>query len=213
MGHTFLKSTIAVALFASSTVFAANATSGQLVIINSLGNVPPTGNAGSSASSVSVVVSDSTGPCSTTATLAYMGTLTVKWSSTATHSATSCTGITSVAVTPLKTTVGSISTIVYDSVTTTTIPATTATAPITYTPPTAAYPNITLTIRGDGIPAATATASATAWGIVAAAAPVFDAGNGSLDTVGIPGGSGSVGLKAESLMRSYAIIPHNSVVQ
>lgn len=208
--RTLLKSTLAVVLLSSGAAFAVGPTSGQLVLINSLGNVvSSTGNSGATASSVSVVVSDATGPCSTTATLAYNGTVTVKWSASATHSTTSCTGITSVAVTPLKTTVGAVSTIVYDSVTSTTVPATTATAAITFTAPTTAYANMALIISGNGLPASAVTASATAWGVGAAAAPAFDGGNGALDTVGVPGAVGAYGLKAEDLMRRYAVLPFN----
>lgn len=208
----FLKSTLAVALFASSAAFAVGPTSGQLVIINSLGNVvSATGNVGASASSFSVVVSDATGPCSTTASVAYNGTVTVKWSATATHSTTSCTGISSVAVTPIKATVGTISTIIYDSVTSTTVPATTATAAITFTPPTTVYENMALIINGNGTPGSAVTASATAWGVGAASAPVFNAGNGALTTVGVPGAIGAYGLKAERMMNRFEIAPHSSV--
>lgn len=214
MERTFLKSAVAVALLASGTAaFAVGPTSGQLVIVNSLSNVvSATGNSGATASSVSVVVSDATGPCSTTANLAYNGTVVVKWSASATHSATSCTDIASVAVTPIKTTVGSISTIVYDSVTTTTIPAVTATAAITFTAPTTDYANLALVINGSGTPASAVTASATAWGVGAASAPVFNAGNGALGTVGIPGAMGAYGLKAEKMMRRFAVIPFISEV-
>ncbi|CEG56744.1 hypothetical protein [Legionella fallonii] len=207
--HRFLRSTLTIALLGlAGAVYSYTAvSSGQLVIINGLGNDASTGATGSTASSVSVVVSDSTGPCSTTALVAYNGTVVVKWASSATHSATSCTGITSVAVTPIKTTVGSVSTIVYDSVSTTTVPAATATAAITYTPPTTAYANLALIITGAGVPASAVTASATVWGVGAASAPVFDTGNGGLTTVGVPGGIGAAGLKAETMMRHHAIIP------
>ncbi|WP_058533042.1 hypothetical protein [Legionella saoudiensis] len=211
--RTFLRSTLAVALLTSGVAFAAATppTSGQLVIINSLGNVSTTGNTGASASSFSVVVSDSSGPCSTTASVAYNGTVTVKWNSAATHSATSCTGISSVAVTPLKATVGSVSTIIYDNATTTSVPAATATGSVSFDAPTTAYANMALIVNGNGTPSATAAATATAWGInTAAAVPVFDAGNGSLTTVGVPGAVGAYGLKAENIMRRYAIMPFNA---
>lgn len=208
--RTFLKSTIAVALLASGTAFAVGPTSGQLVIVNGLGNVvAATGNAGATSSSMSVVVSDATGPCSTTANVAYNGTVIVKWSSSATHSTTSCTDITSVAVTPLKSTVGTVSTIIYDSATTTTVPATTATSAITFTAPTTAYANMALIVNGNGTPASAVTAGATAWGVGAASAPVFSTGNGALATVGVPGAVGAYGLRAESLMRRYAVMPFN----
>lgn len=211
--HTFLKSTLAVALLASGAAFATGPTTGQLVVINGLGNVvAATGNSGATASSISVVVSDATGPCSTSANIAYNGTVIVKWSSSATHSATSCTDITSVAVTPLKTSVGSISTIVYDSVSTTPVPAAAATAAITFTSPTTAYANLALIVSGSGVPASAVTASATAWGVGAATAPVFSAGNGALASVGVPGAVGAYGLKAEKMMRRFAVIPSNSAI-
>ncbi len=207
--HRFLRSTLTAALLGLAGIGYSYAavSSGQLVIINGLGNDSTTGTTGSTPSSISVVVSDSTGPCSTTALVAYNGTVTVKWSSSATHSSTSCTGITSVAVTPIKTTVGSVSTIVYDSVSTTTVPAATATAAITYTPPTTVYANMALIVTGAGVPSSAITASATAWGVGAASAPVFDTGNGALKTVGVPGGIGAAGLKAEAIMRRHAVLP------
>jgi len=209
--HLFVRSAIAAALLGlGGSVFAAPVSSGQLVVVNGLGNASVSGTIGNSASSVSVVVSDATGTCSTTATVAYNGTVIVKWSAAAVHSATSCTDITSVAVTPIKTTVGSVTTIVYDSVTSTTIPAATATAAISYTPPTTKYANLTLIVTGAGVPASTVAATATVWGVGAASAPVFDTGNGALTTVGVPGGIGAAGLKAESIMRRYAVIPMGS---
>ncbi|CEG56743.1 hypothetical protein [Legionella fallonii] len=207
--HRFLRPALTIALLGlAGAVYSYTAvSSGQLVIVNGLANPSTTGSIGNTASSISVVVSDSSGPCSTTALVAYNGTVVVKWASSATHSATSCTGITSVAVTPIKTTVGGISTIVYDSVSTTTVPATTATAAITYTPPTTAYANLALIVTGAGVPASAVTASATVWGVGAASAPVFNAGNGALATVGVPGGSGAAGFKAEKIMRRYAVTP------
>ena len=196
----------------SSALFATTPTSGQLVVINGLGNMSSSGTIGSSASSATIVVSDATGPCSTSTAVAYNGTVVVKWAASNTHSATSCTSIASVAVTPIKTTVGPVTTIVYDSVSTTTIPAATATAAITYTPPTTAYSNLALIITGTGIPASAVTASATVWGVGAAVAPTFDAGNGSITAVGVPGAIGAGGLKAERLMRKYAVLPMQSDV-
>lgn len=200
-----LKSSLAVTLLASSTAFAA-VTSGQLVIVNGLGNIDSAGRVGSTASSVSVVVSDATGPCSTTTTLTYNGTVVVKWSAANTHSATVCTDITSVAVTPLKTSIGSMSTIVYNSDSSATVPATTATA-VTFTAPTTAYVNLALIITGTGSPSNAVTASDKTWGVGAASAPVFDAANGSLTTMGVPGASGTYGINAENIMRQYAVLP------
>jgi hypothetical protein len=202
-----LKSGLALAILASSSAFATGVTSGQLVIVNGLGNVDTTGHVGSTASSVSVVVSDSTGPCSTTTTLTYNGTVIVKWAASNTHSATACTNIASVAVTPLKTTIGTMSTIVYDSVSSTAVPATAATAAVTFTPPTTSYVNLALIVTGTGSPSSAITASSSAWGVGAASAPVFDAASGSLTTVGVPGASGSYGINAEQIMRQFAVLP------
>ena len=209
--RSVLTSTLALALFSSSAALAAGPTSGQLVVINGLGNVvSSTGNSGSTASAVSVVVSDATGPCSTSANVAFNGTVTVKWNAKATHSASSCTDITSVAITPLKTLVGSTSTIVYDATTTTAVPATTATSAITFTAPTTAYTNLVLVVNGSGVPASAVTASSTAWGVGAAIVPAFNVDNGALETVGVPGAVGAYGLKAETLMRRVAVLPlHN----
>lgn len=220
--HRLLGSALMVALMATGGLASASTSplpsNGQLVIINSLGNVANgTTSPGATASSVSVVVSDATGPCSTTASLAFNGTVTVKWSTTGTHSTTNCvvtpgTGITSIAVTPLKTTIGTVSTIAYDSVNTTTVPATTATSAITFAAPTQGYENMAVVINGNGTPSSPAAATATAWGNPTGAttqpqAPVFDTGNGALTQVGIPGVQGANGFKAERLMRRHGILP------
>lgn len=203
--NTFLKTTLAVALLASGSAFAA-VTSGQLVVVNSLANVvSATGTSGNTASAVSVVVSDATGVCSTTANLAYNGTVTVKWNASATHSASVCTNIASVAVTPLKSVVGTMSTIVYDASAATTVPALVATAPITYTAPTTPITNLALIVTGSG--SAASTGSATAWGIALGTVPAFNAANGALVTMGVPGGVGVAGFKAAKLMRQYAVLP------
>lgn len=210
--NLFLKSILAISLIASGAACAVDVTSGQLVIINSLGNAPATGNPGATPSAFSIVVSDSTGPCATIANVAYNGTSPIiKWSASATHSNSSCTDITSVAITPLKSIVGSVSTIIYDSVSTTTVPTTTATAAITFTAPTTKYSNLSLIVNGSGVPASAVTASATTWGVGAAVAPVFSTGNGALSSVGVPGAVGAYGLKAENMMRRYAILPFNIV--
>lgn len=207
-----LKSILVVALLASASVFASASgpTSGQLVVINSLGNTS-SGNAGETASAISVVVSDTVGPCSTTGAVPYNGVITIKWSAANIHNSLSCKNIVSVVITPLKVTMGSITSIVYDSVTTTTVPALTATA-ITLTPPTTVYENMALIVNGSGIPASTVTASATAWGVGAAATPVFSVSSGALSTVGVPGALGVYGLKAENLMRRFAVIPFRAKI-
>ena len=207
--HIFLRSALLLALLAPGEhLFATLAvTSGQLLVVNSLANVSSNGSTGNTASIFSLVVSDATGPCSTTSIVPYNGTITVKWSNLSTHSSTVCTSIASVAVTPLATTIGSVHSIVYDSTSSTTVPATTATSAITYTPPTTVYANLSLIVSGTGVPSSPVTATSTAWGIGAASSPIFNTGNGSLSTVGVPGGTGSGGLKAEKIMDKYSITP------
>jgi hypothetical protein len=204
-----LRSIILIGLLITAeTLFATMAvSSGQLLIINSLANVSVSGTTGNTASKFSLVVSDSVGPCSTTALVPYNGTVTVTWASSNTHSSSVCTSIASVAVTPLSTSIGAVTSIVYDSSSSTIIPATHATTAITYTPPTTVYANLSLIISGTGVPSSPVTASSTTWGIGAASAPVFNTGNGSLSTIGVPGGTGSGGLKAQKIMSKYSITP------
>ncbi len=191
-------------LFASGTAFSA-IKSGQLTIINSLANGISTG---TTASGVSIQVSDQTGPCTTTRTLIFNGSAIIKWDSTKVHTATQCTGIVSVAVTPLRAIIGTVSTLIYDSTTSTPVPASTATSAVHYFAPTVAAANSVLLITGAGVPASTQSVSATSWGIGAAYAPVFNPANGALLTVGVPGGEGMIGLKAERVARRYGVSPH-----
>lgn len=196
----FVRPALMIALLGMGTAaFASNPTSGQLVIINGLANVVD-GATGGTASSVKVVVNDATGPCSTSATVAYRGTVTVSWNASNTHSATSCTGITSVDVSALKTN----ATVQYDSTANATPPAV-ATAATTFTAPTTPITNLTLVVTG-GASAAT-TGSATVWGSALGVKPIYDTNNGALNTTGIMGGVGAAGLKAESIMRRYAVVP------
>lgn len=201
-----VKATLALTLLTSGSAFSA-LTSGQLTIINGLANDTSTG-VGTSASSISVTVSDSSGVCSLAKILSYDGFVVVKWDSTKTHSTSQCTGITTVSVTPQKTLIGTTYTIVYDSTTSTSVPATSATAAINYTAPTTPVANLVLLVTGTGIPAAATTATATVWGIGAAASPIFDSANGALATVGVPGGLGLAGFKAEEMARHYGVIPY-----
>jgi hypothetical protein len=200
-GAKLLRPTFLVALLGlAAPVLATNPTSGQLIIVNGLANVI-NGTPGNSASSVNVQVSDSTGVCSTTATLAYKGSVTVTWAAANTHSATSCTNITSVAVSALKT---STNTVQYDSTANSTPPAT-ATAATSYTAPTTPITNLALIVTGSGT--GSSTGSTTTWGISAGTAPVYSAGNGSLTTTGVMGGVGSQGLKAEAVMHRFDVAP------
>lgn len=181
----------------SSSIFAAN---GQLVLINSLG-VVANGSLGGSASNILVRVNDSVGLCSTTVSLAYGGVITVPWNSNNTHSTTKCIDITSVDVSALKTTSGVIQ---YDSTANPTPPSI-ATAPTTFTAPTTAVANVALIVTGNASPAM--TNSATSWGSALGVAPIYLTSNGSISVTGIMGGVGMVGVKAESMMLRYGIMP------
>lgn len=184
----------------SSSVFATAPTSGQLVLINSLG-VVVNGSPGSSASNVLVTISDATGVCTTISTLAYGGVATVAWNAANTHSATKCTDITSVNVSALKTSSGVVQ---YDSTANATPPAT-ATAATVFTAPTTAISNLALIITGGT--SAAMTGSATSWGSALGVAPIYLTTNGSLSTTGTMGAVGMAGLKAASHMLRYGIIP------
>ncbi len=195
-----LALTAFVLLGLAGPLFATAPTTGQFTLINGLANVI-NGTVGASASAVKVVVSDSTGACSTTASVAYGGLVTVAWNAASTHSSTVCTNIASVAVTALKTSSGVVQ---YDSTANTTPPAT-ATAATTFTAPTTAISNLALIVTGET--SAAMTNSATVWGSAIGVAPIYIAGNGVLSTTGIMGGVGSAGIKAASLMQRYAVTP------
>lgn len=200
-GAQLLRPTFMVALLGlAAPVLASNPTSGQLIIVNGVANVV-NGNTGSTASAVNVQVSDSTGVCSTTASLAYKGTVTVNWATSNTHGASSCTNISSVAVSALKTSAGTVQ---YDSTANATPPAT-ATAATTFTAPSTPITNLALIVTGSTSPAS--TASGTAWGSAVGVAPVYSTGNGALTTTGIMGSVGSEGLKAEAVMHRFGVAP------
>jgi len=190
----------AVSMLGLSGSALAALTSGQVIIINSLG-VVVSGSPGASASTAKVVVNDATGPCSTTPIVAFGGVVTVKWDSTKTHSATQCTDITSVDVTAIKTTAGVVQ---YDSTANATPPAV-AVAATTFTAPTTPIGNLALIVTGGT--SAAMTSSATSWGSALGVAPIYLTTNGALSTTGIMGGVGMAGLKAESLMHRYAVMP------
>lgn len=183
-----------------SPLFASNPVSGQLVVINGLACLV-NGSVGESASSVKIVVNDSTGPCSTTATVVYRGFVVVPWANSNIHSANSCTDIVSVEVTALKKASGLIQ---YDSIANTTPPAV-ATAATMFIAPTTPITNLSLIITGGASPAT--VGSATAWNIALGVKPVYDTTNGSIVTTGIMGGVGSSGFKAEQVMRRYSVNP------
>lgn len=197
----FLRPVLAVALLGlAAPIFASAPVIGLLVIVNGVASVTD-GSTGNSASAVKVEVKDSTGTCSTTTSLAYKGTVVVQWSAANVHSATSCTNIVTVDVTPIKTITGVVQ---YDSTANATPPAV-ATAPTTFTAPTTAISNLALIVTG-GASAAT-VGSATVWGSALGVKPIYDTTNGALTTTGIMGGVGSAGFKAETIMRRFAVIP------
>lgn len=184
----------------STSLFASNPTSGQMVLINSLG-VMVNGSLGATASNIMVQVFDSTGVCATTNSLAYGGVITVQWNNAFTHSATRCTNIDSVNVSALRTTSGFVQ---YDSTANATPPAT-ATAPTTFLAPTTPIANIVLIVTGNASPAM--VNSTTSWGSGLGVPPVYLTTNGNISVTGIMGGVGSAGVKAEQHMLKYGIIP------
>lgn len=204
--HRIKILTISLAFFALNNAFGA-VPSGQVVIINGLANNIGAGTS-STASNINVQVSDNTGPCSPSALVAFNGTLVVKWDSTKPHSTSQCTNINSIAVTPLKTTIGTVTSIIYDSTTATVVPALNATSAIHYTAPTTSVNDLVLLVTGTGVPSSAQSVSGTNWGIGAATIPVFNGSNGALMTVGIPGGLGLAGAKAVKLARQYGVLPH-----
>lgn len=183
--------------FAQTIAFAA---SGKLTVINSLGHRTTTGS-GASASSMKVVVNDATGVCTTVATVLYGAATTVSWDDTKVHSATVCTGITSVDITPLATTTGTVQ---YDTTANGTPPKL-ATGPTNFTAPTSTVENLALIVTGNNSPAT--TNSATVWGAAQGVSPIYNTGNGTLTTTGIPGGVGSAGFKAAAAMQHYGVDP------
>ncbi|MDR3502125.1 MAG: hypothetical protein P4L79_06030 [Legionella sp.] len=202
------KLAIALTFLASEPAFS-SITSGQITIINGLANETGLG-PGTTASRINVQVSDVTGFCATTRTVNYNGSTVVKWDATKAHSTSQCTGIVSVKVTPLQNHVGIVNTIVYDTTTSTTVPALTASGATTYTAPTNPISNLVLLVTGSGNPSSNQAVSGTAWGINAASTPIFDIKNGALTTVGVPGGMGMAGFQAEQTARLYGVIPYVS---
>lgn len=186
-----------LALSMSDSLFAAN---GQMILINSLG-VVISGSLGATASAVKVDVSDATGICYTTASVAYGGVIVVPWNSANVHSTTKCTDISSVSVSALKNATGVVQ---YDSTANSTPPAV-ATAATVFTAPTTPIANVALIVTGGTSPAM--TNSATSWGSAVGIAPVYRITNGSLSTTGVMGGVGMQGIKAQSLMLRYGIRP------
>lgn len=202
MNKTFKKSAITLISLMGycSSIFASNPTNGQLVLINSVG-VVVNGSLGGSASSILVQVSDSTGICSTTASLPYGGVITVPWSASNTHSANKCTDIISVAVSALKTASGFVQ---YDS-TANPAPPAAATGPVIFTAPTIPIANLALIVTGNASPAM--TNSTTSWGSALGIPPTYLVANGSISVTGVVGGVGIEGVKAESQMLHYGIMP------
>ena len=174
--------------------FASAPTNGQLVLINSVG-------IGAGKSSVTVTVNDTSGPCSTTNSVAFNGVIVIPWNASNTHSASSCTGIVSVDVSALKTSTGVVQ---YDSTANSTPPAT-ATSATPFTAPITAITNLVLIVTGGTSPSM--TNSTTSWGSAVGVAPVYSASDGSLVTTGIMGAVGSEGLNASRIMLKNGIRP------
>lgn len=216
MKNNLLKSTVFFTLLASQTLFAiAPPSTGQLVIVNNLGSNGGGGNTGLTQSSIMIKVYDhanNTQPCTTVKSLTYGGITIVRWAATGVHSTTFCTGtgpgtaaIYQVQIIPLPRLIGNTSQVIYDATAHT--PQASA-SPITFTPPTTIYGNIVLVVNGNGTPVTTSgqMADATHWGFTAnPITPVFDSGNGSILTTGIPGVSGAYGLEAEKILMHYDI--------
>jgi hypothetical protein len=199
--NKFLYSSVMTALLGlTAPLFASGATSGQLIIVNGLANVV-NGYPGNTASAVKIVVNDATGPCYTNTSVAYKGIITVTWAASNTHSVSSCTDITSVDISALKTAFGVVQ---YDSTVNSTPPAA-ATAPTTFTAPSTPITNLALIVTGTTSPAS--THSASSWGSALGVVPVCDPSNGMLTTTGIPGSVGTAGIKAEKIMAHYGITP------
>jgi len=198
--NTFVLLIMASGLSLATPLYASNPTSGQMILINSLG-VIVNGNLGGSASSILVQVNDTTGLCSTTSSLVYGGVITVPWNNANVHSATKCTNIVSVNVSALKTTSGVVQ---YDSTANATPPVT-ATAPTVFTAPTTPIANIALIVTGVASPAM--VNSATSWGSALGVAPVYLVSNGNISVTGTMGGVGMEGVRAEARMLRYGIMP------
>lgn len=219
---TLLKTSMVVTLCVwGATAFATPPNSGQLVIINGLDNLTAADANTNSRSNIMVQVYDThtpTSPCYTAQRLGYYNVAIIKWQANGIHSSTSCAGtgigtaaISKVVITPLNKLIKSSVTIVYDAIIDTSVPKGIA-SPITFTPPTTIYTNMTLLINGSGIPSTIGqTASSSNWGFtVTPSAPVFDVGTGALSATGVPGAVGAYGVSAEKLMRHYGIIPFHT---
>ncbi|MFT4060285.1 MAG: hypothetical protein QM652_12140 [Legionella sp.] len=209
-----------LALLSSSTAFAGgNAISGQLMIINNMGNVDSNNNSsGASQSSFQVTVSDTIGICSTTK-LNYGGYVVVQWYATGIHSSSHCVGApVSINVAPTIAVVGGVSTAIYDSMAVL-VPDTSPTA-VTLNAPTpgsvfcgaatctTSYENMVVIITGDGNPSIATAATGSTWQSLAAATPIFDSSNGTLKTTGVFGLLAVMDLKAEKMMKQYGYASH-----
>lgn len=227
-GVTLLKkgiisTSMLVSLLCCGSSFASgNAISGQLMIINNMGNVNSASNIpGASASSFTVSVNDSTGTPCHTAGLVYNGYVVIQWYATGLHSSSYCVGApTSIVITTLKKIVGGVSTAVYDSTASGVPIPDVSPTPATLSAPTpgsatcgafvcsTSYENMAVIITGDGTPSSPVAASSTSWESLGASVPSFDATSGFLTGVGVFGLLGVMDLKAEALMRQYGLTPH-----
>lgn len=208
MTKKMYKTLLGAGLIAYAGLSSAAITSGTLVIYNALGHSTADGT-GNTASPIKVVVSDATGVCSTTATMAYGGLVSIVWSDSFTHSASKCNTPTKVSITPLKPT--SLATVQYDSTANINPPTTAATIELNV--PTTVKANEVLIIKGDGTGDIANAAAANVWGDSAAAGltatkPVYSVDNGALSTTGIPGISNTYGLKAAQFILAHGLVPN-----
>lgn len=213
---------ISVILFTSGTaLFAIPPSQGLLVLVNGLDDLSSASSNTASRSNIMVQVFDThtpTSPCYTVGILGYNNVALIKWQSNGIHGVASCAGtgigtaaITKIEITPLSKLVNQKVTIVYDATVDSSVPKISA-SPITLTPPTTIYENMTLIINGSGIPNTVGQAAdASHWGFtITPSTPTFDPSSGSLTTTGVPGAVGAVGFKAEQLMRRYGVIPYHA---
>jgi hypothetical protein len=191
-----LASLITFAGFSASV----GAATGQLVVINSLANYV-NGSPGLTGSAIRLVVKDGTTACSTTSSLALGSLTTINWDDSKTPSSTQCSKITTVEVSPIKTSANNL--VQYDSTNKT--PGATSTATVA-TAPTTAIKNLVLIVSGTGS-STSSTGNTTTWGYSAGSTPTYDTTNGLITTTGVPGFVGTSGLRAAKTLLQQDLEP------
>ena len=221
------KITTAITLAVSLVSVADAATTGTLVIVNQLG-MSTTSAPGpfSSATPIKVIVKDAaTTPvtCSTTASLAYGGSIVVNIDSTlASSTATACKSVGTVSITPLA---NAFSAGNMPYVNTGSAPlalSTTLTAVDLAAPTSSSITSYAIVVKGDNVASVGVAASATAnaWGatiltpvtgLSTAGTPgtaiTFSAANGALVTPGAISFQAFAGIRAHSVLRSVGVMP------